>query len=213
MSAGFEARAASFARLEWFEERRETHARRSCVAALLATLVKFAHPGWGTTLLYGVGLFLIVGILVDEATLRGHLPLPEDMPALQHREFAPAHVLHEATHAGAAKLFGGSVGEWHNEQGVLGVDVELPRGTPAWGIAFVSIAPTLIGAVWLAFIAQWGLAAASPTISLAAAVSRIVVVTMVVRYAIPSKADLAFPLALVQVTLAEKTSGAARTAD
>ncbi|MWG33137.1 hypothetical protein [Halomarina oriensis] len=204
---------ASPAHQEWYDGRFETHALRSLLANLLGFGAFLAFPVWGRIVFFGAAAFFIVGLIADEATRRGVLPLPEEMPALQHIVFAPAHVLHEATHAGFARAFGGRVVEWHNDDGVLGVDVTLPDETPAWGIVLVSIGPTLVGAVWLAFIAQWGLAATSPTISLGSAVSRIVVVTMVLRYAIPSKADLAFPLAYAVHLLRRNLSPAGVEAD
>lgn len=65
-----------------------------------------------------------------------------------------AGVLHEATHAAAARLVGGRVVDWGFDGWSLYVDWAAPHGIESWTVRSVQLAPAIVGwavaGVWVA---------------------------------------------------------------
>lgn len=114
-------------------------------------------------------------------------------------------LLHEATHAAAARLAGGVTKELRVDHGSPSVRVDVPTEAPRPLRAFTALAPTLVGLLVLVLTWDWFMLPYPATAGVVESVARILAFTAVAYYTIPSPADIGAAVsALVSVEIDDR---------
>lgn len=100
---------------------------------------------WAIHIMSTVAMLLYGGVAMHLAQLRDDGEIDDHRIPIRYALIAPATLVHEWTHATAARVIGGSVGELHNDNGVFSIAVDVPSDRSRWARAAVDVAPTLVG--------------------------------------------------------------------
>lgn len=145
---------------------------------------------WAIHIMTTVGAIVYAGVALHVARLADAGRIDEPYITPGYALIAPATLTHEWTHATAARLIGGSVGELSNDGGAFAIAVDLPADRSRVARAAVDVAPTLVGiplVIAMAIHLRWTLGSGAPmTTDLLATVAFI----YCQFYALPSGADL-----------------------